>query len=151
MGGGSLKIRTPVHFTISSSCKKRKRIKNIRNRTKKGGNHSTINIGKRIQNIQQFWTIKNFLEFLKNGNCLKVVFDPFPCWSGSITSTGITEQLLLHLMWPIYHQPLHSLSWKIRAVGYGDWGLSPHPETNVNVTKNCFWPNFRRPKISLIW
>ena len=44
------------------------------------------------------------------------------------------------------HQPLHSLSWKIRAVGYGDWGLSPHPETNVNVTKNCFWSNFIRPK-----
>ena len=125
MGGGSLKIRTPVHFTISSSCKRRKRIKNMRKRTKKGGNHSTINIGKRIQNIQQFWTIKDFLEFLKKRKFLKSYF-----WSVSVL-VGFHNIYWHHraVIAP-YHvtniSPAPPFS-KLKDKGRGLWGLGTKP------------------------
>jgi len=54
------------------------------NWSKKRGNHSTLNIGKRIQNIWKSLNnselLRDFDEILKNNkNSCKIIFDPFPC------------------------------------------------------------------------
>ena len=68
------------------------------NWSKKRGNHSTLNIGKRIQNIRKSLNnselLRDFLEFLKKtGNASKIIFDPFPCWGVSV-SPGRTSKKL---------------------------------------------------------
>ena len=85
--------KTEQQIEIFKVCEKSKNgPKNMRKLNKKNGNHSTKNIGKRIQNIRKSLNNSELLNFRiskKNENSSKIIFDLFPCLVVSMSLLNI--------------------------------------------------------------